>query len=303
MLGRSIRIYLVDGDATGLLTAEVMNWSGKLLVAPRTRLADLAKREEISRTGIYILAGADPDNPARDSIYVGEGDNVFKRLASHDKDPAKEFWTRCVGIISKDLNLTKAHVRYLESRLISMGHAAGRATLHNGTAPPLPPMPESDVADMEGFLEHMELVLPVLGFSFLKPKPVSKTPSAVSEQGESASPVFEFSSGDAIARAQEIDGEFVVLKGSTATLEPRSSWTSYRKLREQLVEEQRLVEIPDKQLLLFAEDVVFSSPSAGAAIVAAGNTNGRVAWKIAGSRQTYEDWHQSQLPASEPSED
>lgn len=294
MTGRSIRIYLVDGDASELLTAEVMNWSGKMLVAPRTKLAELAKREEITRTGIYVLAGPDPENPIGEVVYVGEGDNVFKRLASHDKDEKKEFWTRCVAVISKDLNLTKAHVRYLESRLISMGYAAGRAKLHNGTAPPLPPMPEADIADMEGFLSHVELVLPVLGFDFLKPKPV------VRQVGENstndASPIFEYTTGEAFARAQEVDGEFVVLKGSTALATPKESWTSYRGLRDGLIEEQKLVAIPDRPLYLFAEDVTMKSPSAGAAIVNAGNMNGRTAWKVASTKQTYADWHQSQLP-------
>ncbi len=303
MNGRSIRTCLVDGDASGLLTAEVMNWSGKLLVSPRTKLAELAKREEITRTGVYILAGPDPENPIGEVVYIGEGDNVFKRLASHDKDERKEFWTRCVAVISKDLNLTKAHVRYLESRLITMGYAAGRAKIHNGTAPPLPPMPEADIADMEGFLKHIELVLPVLGFSFLKPKPTVRSTTPGEPEQSDGSPVFEFSSGNASAKAKEIDGEFVVLKGSTATLEPRASWTSYRELRAQLVEEKKLVEVPDKGLLLFAEDVYLSSPSAGAAIIAAGNTNGRVAWKITDSRQTYGDWHQSQLPTEGSSSD
>lgn len=265
-----------------------------MLVAPRTKLPELAKREEITRTGIYVLAGPDPENPIGEVVYVGEGDNVFKRLASHDKDEKKEFWTRCVAVISKDLNLTKAHVRYLESRLISMGYAAGRAKLHNGTAPPLPPMPEADIADMEGFLAHVELVLPVLGFDFLKPKPV------VRQVGENSTndglPIFEYTTGEAVARAQEVDGEFVVLKGSTALATPKESWTSYRGLRDGLIEEQKLVAIPDRPLYLFAEDVTIKSPSAGAAIVNAGNVNGRTAWKVASTKQTYADWHQSQLP-------
>ncbi|QDT04232.1 hypothetical protein K227x_26220 [Rubripirellula lacrimiformis] len=267
-----------------------------MLVSARTKLAELAKREEITRTGIYILAGPDPENPIGEVVYVGEGDNVFKRLASHDRDEKKEFWTRCVAVISKDLNLTKAHVRYLESRLISMGYAAGRAKIHNGTAPPLPPMPEADVADMEGFLEHIELVLPVLGFSFLKPKPTVRPTTNGSVDPSDASPVFEFSSGEATAKAQEINGEFVVLKGSTATLKPWASWTSYRNLRAQLVDEKKLVEIPAKGLLRFTEDVYLTSPSAGAAIVAAVNTNGRTGWKTCDTRQTYGDWHQSQFP-------
>lgn len=299
MNGRSIRLYLVDGDPSGLLTAELMNWSGKMLVSPRSRLADLAKREEITRTGIYILAGPDPENPMGEIVYIGEGDNVFRRLAQHDKDEKKEFWTRCVGVISKDLNLTKAHVRYLESRLITLGYAAGRAKIHNNTAPPLPPMPEADVADMEGFLEYIELMLPVIGFSFLKPKPTVNMPAGQSSTMDDTSPTFEFTSGDAKATAKEINGEFIVLKGSTATLEPRASWSSYRELRGQLVEDKKLVEVPDQGLLLFAEDVYLTSPSAGAAIVAAGNTNGRAAWKTADTRQTYGDWHQSQLPSDD----
>lgn len=293
MNGRSIRLFLVDGDASGLLTAEVMNWSGKMLVAPRTKLAELAKREEISRTGVYILAGADPENPAGEVIYVGEGDNVFKRLAAHDKDEKKEFWTRCVAVISKDLNLTKAHVRYLESRLISIGCASGRAKIHNGTAPPLPPMPEADVADMEGFLEHVELVLPVLGFSFLKSRPVVKS---ATEDVTDRSPVFEYFCGEASAKAQEIDGEFVVFKGSTALTKLKKG-DSYRQLRSQLIDSKKLELNADGALLVFTEDVAFSSPSAAAATVNAGSMNGRTAWRVQGTRQTYADWHQSQLPA------
>lgn len=300
MTGRSIRIYLVDGDASGLLTAEVMNWSGKFVVAPRTMLKELAIREEVSRTGVYMLAGPDPEYPTQDMVYVGEGDNVFKRITAHDKDSDKEFWTRCVLVISKDLNLTKGHVRYLESRIIDKGHTSGRARLFNGTAPPLPPMPEPDVADMEGFLSHIELVLPVLGFDFLKPKPVVRPPG--NGDVSKASPVFEYFSGDASAKAQEIDGEFVVLKGSTALATLKDSWTSYRGLRDSLIEEQKLVAIPDRPLYLFAEDIAFKSPSAGAAIVNAGNMNGRTAWKIVATKQTYADWHQSQMPDEDQSD-
>lgn len=296
MNGRSIRIFLVDGDAGGLLTAEVMNWSGKMIVAPRTKLSDLAGRAEAKRTGVYVLAGPDPENPSRDVVYIGEGDNVFKRLAAHDKDASKEFWVRCVSIISKDLNLTKAHVRYLESRLIELGVASGRAKIHNGTAPPLPPMPESDIADMEGFLEQVELVLPVLGFSFLQRRPDPATSTV------DRSPVFSFSSREASATAQEIDGEFVVLAGATARREGRPSWDTYVSLRDSLVAEGKLVETDNADLFRFAEDVSFSSPSAAAAVVAAGNMNGRTAWKLE-SGETYQAWHESRLPPDEAGSD
>lgn len=272
-----------------------------MLVSPRTKLADLAKREEITRTGVYILAGPDPKNPIGEVVYIGEGDNVFKRLASHDKDEKKEFWTRCVAVIRKDLNLTKAHVRYLESRLVSMGYAAGRAKIHNGTAPPLPPLPEADVADMEGFLEHIELVLPVLGFTFLKQKPVIKLQSSPGDPGDDSSPVFTYTSGEATAKAQEVHGEFVVFAGSTALKTPKKS-DGYRKLREQLIQDGKLVGDSDGNLLMFTENVIFSSPSA-AATVNAGNMNGRTAWRVPESRQTYQEWHEAKLPIQDSTDE
>jgi hypothetical protein len=85
-----------------------------------------------------------------------EGDNVLTRLTKHDADEAKDFWTRTVVVTSKDENLTKAHVRYLESRLVQIIAQANRAVLANGTAPPAPPLPEPDVADMEFFLAQVQ---------------------------------------------------------------------------------------------------------------------------------------------------
>ncbi|MFN3194225.1 MAG: DUF4357 domain-containing protein [Aureliella sp.] len=114
--------------------------------------------------------------------------------------------------------------------------------------------------------------------------------------------MFEYSSGEASAKAQEIEGEFVVLKGSTALATPKDSWTSYRGQRDQLVAEKKLVSVSDKPLLLFAEDVPLKSPSAGAAVVNAGNVNGRTAWKVSETKQTYADWHQLQLPPETDSE-
>ena len=50
--GRSVRLYLVDGTATGILTAEIINWTGHVLVAPRTRLEAVLDRAELRRTGV-----------------------------------------------------------------------------------------------------------------------------------------------------------------------------------------------------------------------------------------------------------
>lgn len=300
MKGRTLRLYLVDGVPTGILTSEIINWTGKVIVAPRSQLSDLAKRDEVKRTGIYCLVGPAPDVPDRDCVYIGEGDNVLKRLLSHDKDESKDFWTRTAVVISKDDNITKSHGRYLESRLISMAVNAGRAVVANGSNPDTPPLPEPDVADMEFFLEQVQLMFPVLGMSFLQPKPIydQTLPS-----GDGQSPRFVMKEGDKQAVAIEMGGEFVVLAGSPARKQEGPSWTSYRGQRNALVESGKLVEGDDPAYFVFAENVSFASPSAAAAVVAAGNRNGRTYWKVEGTNQTYADWHEAKLTDAESSED
>ena len=169
--GRSIRLFLVDGTPSGIITAEIMNWTGHVMTAPRTRLPDFIKRSEIARTGVYFLTGVNPEEPTQTFVYVGESDNVAKRLVSHNKDETKEFWDKVCVVTSKDQNLTKAHARYLESRLISIVSAAGRASLVNSTSPEYGFLPEADLADMEFFIEQIRITLPVLGMDFLREKP------------------------------------------------------------------------------------------------------------------------------------
>jgi hypothetical protein len=114
MQGRTVRLFLVDGTPTGLITGEIMNWTGHILIAPRSRIGEALRREEASRTGVYFLVGDDPDQPTKTRVYIGEGDSVSNRIKNHVKDESKDFWTKVCLVTSKDTNLTKAHARYLE---------------------------------------------------------------------------------------------------------------------------------------------------------------------------------------------
>ncbi|MFN5285222.1 MAG: GIY-YIG nuclease family protein [Planctomyces sp.] len=250
----------------------------------------------VRRTGVYCLVGPDPENSLRDAVYFGEGDNVLARLTAHDRDESRDFWTRCAVVISKDQNITKSHGRFLESRLMSLANQAGRATVHNGTAPSPPSLPEPDVADMEYFLSQLQLALPVLGFAFLQSKPVASPASTATAADES--PLFCLNAVGAEARAREINGEFVVLQGSTARRKGLAFWTSYKSLRDQLVEEGLLVNGSHPDFYVFAEDVSFASPSAGAAVVNAGNMSGRKMWKTE-TDETCQQWHEKRFPPIE----
>ncbi len=298
-LGRSVRLFLVDGTATGLITAEIMNWTGHVLAGSRSGLPAFLKRRELDRTGIYFLTGPDPEDPDTLQLYIGESDNVRKRLVQHNKDEKKDFWERTCVVTSKDQNITKAHARYLESRLIAIANAAGTATVVNGTAPPPVALPEADASDMEFFVDQLRLMLPVLGLDFMRlHKATARTTIDATEKPGQAdvAPLFRLASKKQglEAQAREIDGEFVVLAGSDAAKDWSStSDHSYSRRHAQLIKSGKLVP-GDKGRLRFAEDVAFRSPSAASAVILGRPDNGRVSWKVSGSNATYGDWQSEQ---------
>jgi len=307
--GKLIRLFLVDGTPGGLLTAEIGNWTGHVVAAPRSDLAALLKRSEARRTGIYILLGDDPNSLGGTIAYIGEGDDVSERLRQHARpgdQGGKDFWDRAIVLTSKDTNLTKAHARYLESRLITLAQQAHRVSLDNDRAPSPPPLPEADISDMEYFICQAKIVLPVLGVNLLRA--VATTPGAAQEgSGMTAtlsvqSPIFELTLKKLgiEATAQEIDGEFTVFEGSTA----RSEWygvegqgyNGYKRLREKLKDDGTLAPTDDGSSLRFTRNQVFASPSAAAAVVTGRSANGRVEWKVRGTDLPYGSW-QSELLA------
>ncbi|QRI79254.1 MULTISPECIES: GIY-YIG nuclease family protein [Rhodococcus] len=305
-VGKSVRLFLADGTPGGLLTAEIMNWTGHVVAAPRSDLAALLKRPETSRTGIYILLGEDPDSLGGLLTYIGEGDDVSTRLYQHarlEDQRGKDFWDRAVVLTSKDTNLTKAHARYLESRFITLALQASRARLTNATSPPPITLPEADVSDMEYFIEQAKIVLPVLGVNIFRSPATSPVASSVetADRRRSESPVFEMTlrKFGITARAREVDGEFTVLEGSGARL----AWTgaeshSYTGLRAKLEQDGTLVPSPDSSSMRFARNHVFASPSAAAAIVAGRSANGRKEWVIEGRRTTYGEWETEGIDAA-----
>src|SRR5882672_2637049 len=150
MTSATIKLFLPRGDAKSLRTAEISNWTGKAIAAPRTELDDLLRREELDKSGVYILTGTDPllGSP---HAYIGEAEVIRERLKQHK---TKEFWISAIVFVSKDENLTKAHVRYLENMLLTEATQVGRCTLEQNQAGGSK-LPESDRADMEVFLSHI----------------------------------------------------------------------------------------------------------------------------------------------------
>jgi len=301
--GRSIRLFLVNGTPNGLLTAEIMNWTGHVLTGPRSKLSELVQRPECGRTGIYFLVGPDPDNSLRPLVYIGESDDVGTRLKQHNRPEGaggKDFWEKVCLVTSKDQNLTKAHAKYLESLLIKAAAEVARCRLINGTSHDYVNLPESDRADMAFFIEQIRTVLPVLGFDFLRETARPSRPSdsaTVTAVQKSPRFTFEMPRHSIKAFGQEIGGEFYVLEGSLT----RGKWTGvdggYQSLYEQLCADSVLVDNGQGKRR-FAADYAFSSTSAAAAVVAGRSANGRISWKLENTNQTYGDWQDEQVSAA-----
>lgn len=268
--GFSLRIFLPDGTPDGLRTVEKSNWIGRAVVCPRSRFKDVKSRPDFNKTGVYVLVGpsADSDLP---TVYVGEGDPALSRLERHFAN--KDFWTYLVLFTSKDENLNKAHVQYLEARLCALAREANRCILDNGNDPQPPSLSEPDVAEVEGFLDEMLLIYPLLGITaFEKPQPT-----------QSGSKRYFLRARGIEAEGYEDPNGFVVLTGSEAAKDFVPSAHRYlQTLRATLQERGVIAQSGDK--LRLTQAYTFDSPSTAAGVLLGRSANGRVEWKDAEGR-------------------
>jgi hypothetical protein len=263
----TLKMFLAFGDPKRLRIAELSNWTGKAVAGPRSEFEKVLEREESLKSGVYFLTGIDPDTN-KSAIYIGEAECIRDRIKSH---LSKDFWNNIAFFITKDENLTKAHIRYVEGRLIELAKSANRSVIMNNQSSGAK-LPESDREDMEVFLEKMQQVLPVLGIEAF----VQATSKSTSETEKE---MLTCKIKNVIATGYLTPNGIVVLAKSEAVLDERGSakkWPSVMFQRNRLIEEGGLVKDGDKYV--FVKDTEFSSPSAAAAVIHGGSANGLTAW-------------------------
>lgn len=268
MPSATIKIFLVHGDPKRLRTAELSNWTGKAAAGPRSEFDSVLSREESQRSGVYLLTGIDPET-GKSAVYIGEAETIKDRVKSHLE---KDFWNHITFFTSKDENLTKAHIKYLEGRLIEQAKQAGRAVVINnqGSGSRLP---ESDREDMEIFLEKIHQLLPVLGVEVLVPRTINAA-------GVTELELLFCEIKGLKATGHLTPNGIVVLAGSQAVLIDRPSSQKYPwalNMRKRLIDDGVLASKMDH--FLFTQDAEFSSPSAAAAVIHGGHANGLISWK------------------------
>ncbi len=265
----SLRIFVVNGDPDGLRIIERSNWTGKAIVFPRSLFAQARTRDEYKQTGVYILIGPH-EQSGSDMIYIGEGDPVGPRLDSHYGH--KDFWTWAVFITAGAGNLNKAHVQYIESRLIQIANETKRLPLDNSNKPNPPSLSEADLADMDVFLSNLLGILPILGIHAFE----RSTQRTASDE----TILYCEGRGGKATGADTAQG-FIVFKDSLAARESTPGFeanaVACSRVKKELIANQVLVE--DEGKYRFTQDYVFNSPSLSAGIVLGRGVNGREKWK------------------------
>lgn len=265
--GKTIKIFLIDGDPNGRMSCELSNWTGKAYKIPRIKIKDCTDRDDLMNTGVYLLFGKDEEG--KDLVYIGEAETILKRLNQHLNQ--KDFWNETIVFVSKDDNLNKAHIKYLENRLHDIAQLAKRYKIENSIIPTQSSISESDRAEMEEFIENIKMLVNTLGHKVFEEKREFK-PKQKHE-------IFSIKA----ARGADGQGEpssdgFVVFKGSKAAATIVNSMTAnFIALRQKLIDNGVLV---DKgEFYEFSDDYIFSSPSTAAVMIMGRNANGLTEWK------------------------
>lgn len=265
--GKTIKIFLIDGDPNGRMSCELSNWSGKAYKIPRIKIKDCTDRADLTSTGVYLLFGKSEDG--KEQVYIGEAESVLRRL--NQQLTQKDFWNEAIVFISKDENLNKAHIKYLENRLHEIAKSANRYKVENAVIPTLSSISESDRAEMEEFIEYIKMLVNTLGHKVFDEKRESKPK-------EKQETFFIKAARGADGQGEPTSDGFVVFKSSKAAATfVNSMSSSFIAYRQKLIDEGALIN--RGEYYEFSDDYIFSSPSTAAVIVMGRNANGLTEWK------------------------
>ena len=269
---KTIKIFLIDGDPNGRLSGELSNWTGKAYKIPRIKIKECTDRNDLISTGVYLLFGR--DEGGKDQVYIGEAENILNRLSQHLNQ--KDFWNETIVFISKDENLNKAHIKYLENKLYGLAKKVNRYKIENTVTPTQSSISEPDQAEMEEFIENIKLLVNTLGHKVFEEKREFKTKRKQTN-------FYIKAAHGAKAQGEPTSDGFVVFKDSKfATSFVKSYAPTLIKLRQQLIDQNLLIEKNNE--LILTEDYIFGSPSTAAAIVMGRNANGLTEWKQASGK-------------------
>ena len=259
-MGKTVTTYLIDGDPKGTQYAFISNKICQMFVVPRSNLSYLNTQEKLHKPAFYILLGE--DESTKPQAYIGETENFRERVKDHDSK--KSFWQKALIFVSKDADMTKADVQYLEYKAITEAKKANAFVLSdNKQTPKAPNLPEYQQDSMDEFFEDVKFLASFIGCNIFEVSQ-PKTEHLFYVKGRGCDAKGFYSSNG-----------FTVLKGSTIaqTTVPSLKWSDKRN---GLISEYATKYEND---LLMNSDKTFSSPSTASSFCLGRPSNGWADWK------------------------
>ncbi len=272
--GKIIQLFLVDGTPNGRWICELSNWTGIAYKLPRNHIKESEKRQELSSPGIYFLFGKD-DSESRPVVYIGEAESIIARLKQHLD--GKDYWNEAIVFISKDDNLNKAHIKYLENRFHAIATQSNRYTVKNAATPTRSTISEAEQAQLEEFIYNAKIMVNTLGHKVFEA-------IVADDSGQDQSQYFYIKVAGLIATGLVTSEGFVVLKGSTIHKSPalKSLTPGMLKTIEKYKQDGKVIDS------VVQEDILFSSSSAAAGFVLGYSASGPQTWKDTNGRSLKE---------------
>lgn len=267
---KTIITYLVDWNPTGIKTVELSNWIGKAIVIPRSKLKESKDRLETKQPAIYFLFGED-ENWIKQA-YIWEAENLIARLSNHDTN--KDFWDTVVAFVSKDNNLTKADVKFLEANAIKKWLEVKRFELLNSVEPIPNNLPEYQISTMNEFLENIDILISAIGYPILKTHIVDK-------KFDLNRKTYFIKTKWCTASGLYNEDWFLVFAGSEWPVEMTTSqtWWQWYAFRHRPLLLQKWVIVYKDNKIIFTQDYQFTSPSSAADFITGRYVNGWITWK------------------------
>ncbi len=286
-LGKSINLFLMDGEASGRIKCTLANWTGVAYKIPRIELDKCKEREDLKQSGVYFLFGVDEDTD-ENVVYIGQagarknGDGILTRLFEHKRNADKDYWTEAVVFTTSNNSFGPTEISYLENRFCGMANEAKRYVVKNGNEPTSGNITEEKESEMEEFIEYSKIIMGALGFKVFVSLVSSKKSTENNidnDKCETDNSLELFleqksrKSGDVIkAYGRQTNEGFVVLSGSR--IEPLATKKS---IPLKIKNRRENAKLDENNALL--EDMLFTSPSYASAFVIGGYSNGKNAWK------------------------
>lgn len=267
-MGKTVTTYLIDGDPKGVQYAFISNKICQMFVVPRSNLSYLNTQEKLQKPAFYILLGE--DKATKPQAYIGETENFRERVKDHDSN--KEFWQKALIFVSKDADMTKVDVQYLEHKAIAEAKKANAFVLSdNKQTPKAPNLPEYQQDSMDEFFEDVKFLASFIGCNIFEvSQPKAEHIFYIKNKNYEKNKKRRYD-----AKGFYSSNGFTVLKGSVIAQAsvPSLKWGDKR---DNLVSEYTAME-DDK--LVMTSDLTFTSPSTAADFCIGSSTNGWRVWK------------------------